>query len=128
MGTETVLNLWDKRAKKNPPKQFSEGDKVRFDIAAMKSQPDYKRLVPRYRNFIESNEGKVFTVKYDKGKKNSNVVCLEEDPSGWLFYTGELVSAVEVSSFVKFIRRVTGYIERRILDFIWRIRCWAFSP
>lgn len=73
------------------PQDISEGDRVVLDIQAMKRHPDYNRLSERYRKFVESHINDVFTVCYDKRYQDRPiVVCLEEDPNRFLFWTGNL--------------------------------------
>lgn len=51
------------------------------------------RLSERYRDFVETHAGDVFTVQYDRSasiQKLNSVVILKEDPDGWLFWTGDL--------------------------------------
>jgi hypothetical protein len=73
---------------------ISEGTKVKLNTNQMKSHPDYKNLVPKYRDWVEDNQDKIFTVIYDENKKNKPVlVCLKEDTTNpkWLFWTGDLI-------------------------------------
>lgn len=70
-----------------------EGTKVQFNIKKMKEHPDWDRLEPRYREFVEQNKDTVFTVEYDEQyPKEPLWVCLTEDtnPIKWLFYIGDL--------------------------------------
>lgn len=70
-----------------------EGTKVKLDLDRIKSHLGYKGLTEKYRNWVETNVDKVFTVEYDKGKKvNPVTVCLKEDESQpkWLFWVGDL--------------------------------------
>ena len=71
-----------------------EGDKVKLDYDKITSIPDYTNRKPEYRNFIETNKDKVFTVKYDdKYRNNPWLVSLEEDTTEprWLFTTSDLI-------------------------------------
>jgi hypothetical protein len=80
-----------------------EGDKVMLDVEKIKKHPDWDNYNPDYREFVESNEGAVFTVKYDENKQDKpNLVMLAEDASRyqWLFWDGNLL--VEDSKDGKF--------------------------
>lgn len=68
-----------------------EGDKVRLNLDAIKSHPDYEQRLPEYRKFCEENVGKVFTAMFDE-KLRKSVVCLAEDTTNpkWLFWIGDL--------------------------------------
>lgn len=74
-------------------KIIPEGTKVKLNIKEIKSHPNYKNLVDKYHDFIDSAQDKIFTVEYDANKKDKPlVVCLKEDASvpKWLFWVGEL--------------------------------------
>jgi hypothetical protein len=71
-----------------------EGDKVMLDVQKIKSHPDWDNYNPDYKEFVETNEGIVFTVKYDENHRDKpNVVKFAEDTSKyqWLFYDGNLL-------------------------------------
>lgn len=70
-----------------------EGINVKLDIDNIKSHPDYEKLTEKYRNWVEENKDKTFTVEYDYNKKSNPItVCLKEDESDpkWLFWVGDL--------------------------------------
>lgn len=72
---------------------IAEGTKVKLNINRIKNHPEYLKLTDDYRTFVEANENTIFTVEYDKFRKNpSTLVCLKEDPTPvkWLFWTGNL--------------------------------------
>lgn len=81
--------------KKSKPKLYLlEGDKVKLNIKKMKSHPSYNKYNDKFKSFLEDNKDKIFTVEYDKTKKNKpNLVCLKEDDSKykWLFWDGDLL-------------------------------------
>ncbi len=65
-----------------------EGDKVKLNVKRIKSHPDWERYQPAYKEFVEKNEGVVFTVEYDKEKERGGfLICLKEDTSKqkWLY-------------------------------------------
>lgn len=71
-----------------------EGTRVKLNIKRIMEHPDYNKLTDDYRKFVESNQDTIFTVEYDKFRKNpSTLVCLKEDPTPlkWLFWTGNLI-------------------------------------
>ena len=68
---------------------LAEGTKVKLNYENITSQPDYQAKVKRYRDFIEENKDKTFTVQYDEKYKESPIfVVLKEDtnPVKWLFH------------------------------------------
>ena len=70
------------------------GDKVTLDYLGITSRVDYDKRRPEYRNFIEENKDRIFTVKYDeKYRNNPWLVSLEEDTTEprWLFTTSDLI-------------------------------------
>lgn len=76
--------------------EFADGDKAKLNLSVITGRPDYKRMSASYRKFVESNTDTVFTVKHDdRGGNLKNVVCLEEDPMKWLFWTGDLTKITE---------------------------------
>ena len=65
-----------------------EGAKVRLRYDRIHGSEKWNDLSQRYKDFIEENKGKEFTVEYDERFKDRPlVVCLKEDPSEvkWLF-------------------------------------------
>lgn len=64
-----------------------EGDKVILDTAFIMSRKDYKKLVPEYREFIESSAGVVFTAHLEK---DGRLASLNENDNKWLFWIGDL--------------------------------------
>lgn len=69
-----------------------EGAKVKLNYKNITSHPDYNKKTKDYRDFVENNKGKIFTVQYDKHYGNygngSMLVALKEDLSEmkWLFH------------------------------------------
>lgn len=71
-------------------KHFDEDDKLMLDIAAIKNRKNYPVMNPKYKAFVESSVGKVFTAH----KENANMISLKEEPS-WLFWSGDLIKVVD---------------------------------
>lgn len=66
-----------------------EGAKVMLNYESITSEPDYKNKVEGYREFVENNKDKVFTVQYDEKYRNKPVlVSLAEDTNKikWLWH------------------------------------------
>lgn len=68
------------------PKQFQEDDKVKLDVEKIKRRKDYKKLNPRYKEFVESNADTLFTVHLER----ETLISLKEQPE-WLFWSGSLI-------------------------------------
>lgn len=65
-----------------------EGSKVKINYKEIKSRPNYDRLKPEYRDFVEKNKDRIFTVEYDdKHREKPYLVCFKEDnsPLKWLW-------------------------------------------
>lgn len=72
---------------------ISEGAKVKLNIEEIQGRPDYKRTVDKYKQWIEENKNKTFTVEFDENKKdNPLLVCLKEDRTKpkWQFLYSDL--------------------------------------
>ena len=70
-----------------------EGDKVKLNVEKIRQHPDWDKLQPAYKEFVEGNAGVVFTVEYDEDYADkSNLVGLKEAPDNqkWLFWDGDL--------------------------------------
>jgi hypothetical protein len=70
---------------------FHEGELVRLKAEKIQGLTDYARMLPTYREFVESNTDRVFTVKrcLHQSENKLTVVEFEED-SKWLFWAGDL--------------------------------------
>lgn len=76
-----------------------EGVKVKLNYKEITAHPDWQKINPKLKAFVEENKDNVFTVEYDLKKKESNskdkdiLVCLKEDTNEpkWLFYTSDLI-------------------------------------
>lgn len=97
-----LQNISKERKKKERPTfvdrtdlSLKEGTKVKLNYQRIISRSDYLMLREDYRNFIEENKDKIFTIEYDpKYQYEPLWVCLEEDktPVKRLFYIGDLLS------------------------------------
>ena len=87
-------NIVSLKQKIDSTEPIPEGSKVRLDIDVIKNDPNYERKVDRYKQFVDENKDKTFTVEYDARHKNKPlIVCLKEDTSlvKWLWSVEELV-------------------------------------
>lgn len=83
----------------NNGKQYDQtitaGDKVIINIDGIKGHPDFVRLTSDYRDWLEENQGEVFTVEYDKNHRTEPIekVCLKEDTREikWLWHVSNLI-------------------------------------
>ena len=68
---------------------LAEGTKVKLNYESITSEPDYKKKVTRYKEFVENNKDTIFTVQYDEKYKNKPIlVSLAEDDNEvkWLWH------------------------------------------
>lgn len=79
---------------------LEEGTKVKLNYDSITNEPSYKNKTKKYKNFVEKNKNKIFTVEYDEKYKNNPIlVCLKEDKSRakWLWYCETDLIVVENS-------------------------------
>lgn len=76
-------------------KEFKDGDKVTLNYKQITSRKDWKRKLPNYKNWVNENKDRVFTIS--KGEKYNEFVTFKEDTSEekWLFWVGDLVKVKE---------------------------------
>lgn len=86
-------------SKTRNPIECWEGERVTLDFERLSHYKDYEKLSQGYKEFIEMNRGKVFTVEFDPYRKAHNtkdkasLVQLAEDETNpkWLFWAGDLI-------------------------------------
>ena len=72
-------------------KHFDEDDKLILDVTAIKNRKNYSVMNSKYKEFVESSEGKIFTAH----KEKENLISFKEEPQ-WLFWSGDLIKVDEV--------------------------------
>ena len=78
------------------PQTIVDGDKVKLNMKAIQSHPDYNRLSDKYKSFVTENVDTIFTVQFDPRSGNLNaIVSLKEDSTRWLFWVGDLTKVNE---------------------------------
>ena len=81
--------------------RIPEGSKVKLDVRTIMSYPDYIKMNSKYKQFVEDNIDKIFTVEYDERyKDNAIIVALEEDETDpkWLWSVLDLKVVDETSN------------------------------
>lgn len=59
-----------------------EGQQVRLNLEKIHANPDFERMMPRYKKFVNESYDKVYTVEHDaRFGHDSSLVCLAEDES-----------------------------------------------
>ena len=72
---------------------LAPGDKVMLDVVKMSNDPDWVNMKEEYRNFVEANANRVFTLaKEARVSGPFSFVSMEEDETDprWLFFTGHV--------------------------------------
>ena len=75
-----------------------EGTKVKLNYESLTNEPSYPKKVNRYREFVENNKDKIFTVQYDEKYKDRPVlVSFAEDTNEvkWLWHCESDLIVVE---------------------------------
>ena len=69
-----------------------DGDQVKLNVKKIQKHPDYKRLNPRYKQFVEENADKIFTASVgDENGSIPNTVGLKESEDTWLCWVGDII-------------------------------------
>lgn len=66
--------------------EFQENDKIRINVKAITSRRDYNKMLPAYRQFVESVGDTVFTAHVE----SKHLISLKEEPK-WLFLDMDLI-------------------------------------
>lgn len=77
---------------------LEEGTKVKLNYDSIVNDINYSRKVQGFKDFVENNKDKIFTVEYDERYKNNPLlVMLKEDTSEvkWLWHSKMDLIAVE---------------------------------
>lgn len=69
-----------------PPQRIEEGQKVMLNLQAIKARKNYERMSPLYKEFVDANDGAVFTAHVER----PNMISMQEEPR-WLFWSGDLI-------------------------------------
>ena len=91
-----------------PKISLYEGTKVQINYDEIVSHPDWEKMNPKYKNFVETHKDGVYTVEYDATKKANNssdkasLVCLAEDENSpkWLFFASDLIIADQTGAHI----------------------------
>ncbi|MPM00439.1 hypothetical protein SDC9_46663 [bioreactor metagenome] len=79
-------------------------DKVKLNIQAITSDPDWNKKQKSYREYCMSHADDVFIVVTDSKFGNEpSIVCLTNNgvDSGWYFYIGDLIEVKENPSLLE---------------------------
>ena len=81
-------------------KPLKEGDKVKINLNRIRKNKDYKKISNKYKNFLNENKHRIFTVERPTGRLNSwkNIWSLTEDMSDpkWCFHDSDLIRVVSI--------------------------------
>ena len=68
------------------PNEIAEDDKVMINIDSVKARKNFDLMSEKYKEFVNSSEGKIFTAHVER----ENSISLKEEPR-WLFWSGDLL-------------------------------------
>lgn len=77
---------------------IEEGTKVKLNYDSIVNDPNYSRKVQAYKDFVENNKDKIFTVEYDERYTNNPLlVMLKEDETEvkWLWHSKMDLTVIE---------------------------------
>lgn len=77
---------------------IEEGTKVKLNYDNIINDPNYPRKVQGYKDFVENNKDKIFTVEYDERYTNNPLlVMLKEDETEvkWLWHSKMDLTVIE---------------------------------
>lgn len=89
--------LWKELSIQGEAMNIHIGDKVKLNYKKIIQNPDYDSMLTEYKEWVENNKNKTFTVQQDKLKANphrfSAIVSLKEDITEpkWLFSVEDLI-------------------------------------
>lgn len=103
MSVDTAIELLERRLQALSSEALPEGAKVRLDYDAIVNQPSYHKRQQTYRDFVEENKNKEFTVEYDGKHTSGKLVCLAEDMSEqkWLWHSADLIRLDDVTNEIE---------------------------
>ena len=77
---------------------IEEGTKVKLNYDNITNDPNYPKKVQGYKDFVENNKDKIFTVEYDERYTNNPLlVMLKEDETEvkWLWHSRYDLTVIE---------------------------------
>lgn len=73
-----------------PSQEILDGEKVTINTEAVRARKNYEQMNPKYKEFVESSNGREFTARV----KHGNMIELVEEDK-WLFWSGDLIKVSE---------------------------------
>lgn len=70
----------------NRAQRFSEGEKFKLDIEAIKARKNYERMTDNYKQFVDDNTDTILTAHVE----GRGLISPKEEPK-WLFWSGDLL-------------------------------------
>ncbi len=93
LSVDTAIELLERRMQALASEALPVGAQVKLDYDAIVNQPNYTKRQQAYKDFVEANKEKEFTVEYDEKHTSGKLVCLAEDTSEqkWLWHAADLI-------------------------------------
>lgn len=88
-----VLASYAKAAEED---MLEDGDTVRLDVDRMMAREEWKRLNPKYKEFVQKNRDTEFTARIRSRSSGGYPVIVELDGCDtWTFWEGDLIRVTE---------------------------------
>lgn len=99
LSLDMAMELLERRIQAMSVDALPEGTKVLLNYDAIVNQPGYAKRQQAYKDFVENNKEKEFTVAYDDKHTSGKLVVLAEDTSvqKWLWHAADLTPVKPVS-------------------------------
>lgn len=100
LSVDDALDLLTRRVQAMNAEALPEGAKVRLNYDSIVDQPSYQKRQQAYRDFVEENRDKIFTVAYDDKHQSGKLVLLQEDTSEqqWLWHCADLIRVDDIAN------------------------------
>lgn len=75
-----------------------DGDMVTLNIDRIVGRADYHKMQEGYRQFVESNRGKVFVARSHNARPDGFSAIMELDGVDWTFWYGDLIRVENIQT------------------------------
>ncbi len=75
-----------------------DGDLVTLDVQQIMGRKEYPRMQEGYRNFVESNRGKIFVAHPHHARADGFSAIMELEGTDWTFWCGDLIRVENIQA------------------------------
>lgn len=75
-----------------------DGDLVTLDVQRIMRRKEYPRMQEEYRQFVESNRGKVFVARSHHARADGFSAIVELEGADWTFWYGDLIRVEKIQA------------------------------